>query len=649
MSGHPSGELPQTAMHLRTVAVLIAWASIGVSALAQPAPSARQGAALLKTDIMGVFAHPDDETGMAATLARYALGQSAVVANVYCTRGEGGGNMVGTQSGAALGALREAELRDCLATLGVRYGYFLDQLDWAYTESVAATLEKWGKEQTLERLVRLVRSLRPEIIVTMNPAPTPGQHGHHQAAGVLATEAFTAAADPKRFPLQLTKEGLAVWQARRLFFSGGSGEVIATIPVNEPLADGRIPGQIAATALANHRSQAFGNFGNSPWLQRPQRFTLVKGFGPLSGVETNLLAGLPLQSPTIAPVEFAKRVPNTEVSLEFVPRPAFANYRRWVREHRLEHVAAQIQGDIPVVAGEANVVRLAVDNSSDRSLKGTLDLTLPAGWIAQPVSRSLTVAARANATFDVKVTPPPGRPADADLLATWSADGQRFEAKAKLHPLPRATVPRAKPAPLMDGSDRGWEKAVAIDVAATNLVQGKVTDAADSSAIIRVMHDGKAIFVDVQVRDDVVVTNIEPNDIKGHWRSDSVEICFDPAAGAEHTMGCYKIGIFPFDTTGVVRAARDADANQGPAEETAPRTRLTSIRTVDGYRVQAAIPFDEIGLKRGQRRLGFNVIVYDGDKRDAALGENINKSRIAWSPRSGVQGRPEDWGRIDLE
>ncbi|MBK8000447.1 MAG: PIG-L family deacetylase [Verrucomicrobia bacterium] len=636
-------------MHLRTVAVLLAWASICVSALAQPTTPVKQGAALLKTDIIGVFAHPDDETGMAATLARYALGQTSIVANVYCTRGEGGGNMVGTQSGAALGALREAELRDCLTTLGVRYCYFLDQLDWAYTESVAATLEKWGKEQTLERLVRLVRALRPEIIVTMNPAPTPGQHGHHQAAGVLATEAFAAAADPKRFPLQLSKEGLSVWQPRRLFFSGGSGEVIATIPVNEPLADGRIPGQIAATALANHRSQAFGNFGNSPWLQRPQRFTLVKSFAPVSGVETNLLAGLPLQAPAIAAVEFAKRVPTADVVLEFAPRPAFANYRRWVREHRLEHVAAQIQGDIPVVAGEANVVRLEVANSSDRPLKGDLALTLPTGWTAQPASRSVTVAARAKTTIEVKVTPPAGRPADTDLLATWSAEGERFEAKAKLHPLPKAAVSRVKSSPAMDGSDLGWEKATSISVAATNLVQGKVADAADSSAIVRVAHDGKTIFVDVEVKDDVVVTNIEPNDIKGHWRSDSVELCFDPAAGAEHTMGCYKLGIFPFDTTGVVRAARDADANQGLVEETAPKTRLNSIRTVDGYRVQAAIPFDEIGLKRGQRRLGFNVIVYDGDKRDAALGENINKSRIAWSTRSGVQGRPEDWGRIDLE
>src|SRR5437763_185007 len=76
--------------------------------------SPKQGAELLKTDIMGIFAHPDDETGIAATLAAYALGKGKVVANVYCTRGEGGGNMVGTQWGASLGILREAELRDCL-------------------------------------------------------------------------------------------------------------------------------------------------------------------------------------------------------------------------------------------------------------------------------------------------------------------------------------------------------------------------------------------------------------------------------------------------------------------------------------------------------------------------------------------------------
>ena len=85
-------------------------ALLGRPCAGQPA---KQGADLLKTDIMGVFAHPDDETGVAATMAAYALGKGKVVANVYCTRGEGGGNMVGSQWGVSLGVLREAELRDC--------------------------------------------------------------------------------------------------------------------------------------------------------------------------------------------------------------------------------------------------------------------------------------------------------------------------------------------------------------------------------------------------------------------------------------------------------------------------------------------------------------------------------------------------------
>lgn len=130
-----------------------------------------------------------------------------------------------------------------------------------------------------------------------------------------------------------------------------------------------------------------------------------------------------------------------------------------------------------------------------------------------------------------------------------------------------------------------------------------------------------------------------------------MELCFDPAGGSEHTLGGFKLGIFPFDTTGRVRAARDADARQGPAEETAPGTQLVSWKTPDGYALRAAIPLVEIGLPAAVsgRRIGFNVLIYDGDKVDASPGENINRSRLAWSPRPGVQGRPEDWGRADFE
>lgn len=117
-----------------------------------------RGPALLKTDLMGVFAHPDDEVGMAATVAPYALGEGKVVAHVYATRGEGGGNMVGTHGGPALGVLREAELRDCLRTLGVQMVYDGDKRDaapgeninqsrlaWAPRSGVQGRPEDWGR------------------------------------------------------------------------------------------------------------------------------------------------------------------------------------------------------------------------------------------------------------------------------------------------------------------------------------------------------------------------------------------------------------------------------------------------------------------------------------------------------------------------
>jgi LmbE family N-acetylglucosaminyl deacetylase len=612
---------------------------------------ARQGADLLKTDIMGVFAHPDDETGMIATLARYSHGEAKVVANIYCTRGEGGGNMVGTQGGAALGILREAELRDCLSRAGVRYCYFLDQLDWAYTESVAATLRKWGQEETLRRLVRHVRALRPDVILTMNPAPMPGQHGHHQAAGLLATEAFDAAADPLRFTEQLSKEGLAVWQVRKLYYGGGSGEFVATITTTNLLPNGKTPGDVAAEALVHHRSQAFGNFGNSPWLRRPQVFTLVKSAVPYRGGETDLLLGQPWagadlkRQPIGQPPE-----PTGPIELRFVPRPAVANYRAWVAAQGIGHVAARLEADIPVVVGESTPVKLELANRSSERLSGEVRFSGTDGWRITPEVKPYQLGAGRTETLAVSVTAPAGLLSDGEIRASIRARDGEPHARARLHPVPRVKVPRVREALTLGGTAGGWDRAVAGSISPTNLVQGKVAGEADSSAQFRLAHDGKTLFVEVDVTDDQIVSNIEPNDIKGHWRSDSVEICLDPVGGAEDTMGCYKVGIFPFDTQGKVRAARDADAQQGLVEETAPKTRLTSRRTAGGYVIQAAIPFDEIGGRGAAgRRLGFNIIVYDGDKAGAAPGENINKSRIAWSPRSGVQGRPEDWGRIDLE
>ena len=638
-------------MRIFLLCICIAYGPMGSARGAESSPPARQGAALLKTDLMGVFAHPDDETGVAATVAHYALGKGLAVAHVYATRGEGGGNMVGRQSGAALGLLREAELKDCLNLLGVRFCYFLDRLDWAYTESAAATLRHWNREETLSRLVKIIRLVRPEVMVTMNPAPVPGQHGHHQAVGILATEAFAAAADPARFPDQILKEGLNAWQPRKLYYGGGRSESATVIDLTSALPGGKFPGEIAGEALSNHRSQGFGNFRRPSLPRRPQLFTLVKSMVPFTSPETDLFRDLPVSDSNSREVHvLPPALDSGPVSFGFVPRPAISSYLRWMEGEGIGAVGSTFTPDVPLVAGEPNVVKLELRNRGSGGVTGDLQVSAPEGWLVAPAKLTLSPGPGATLTGLVNITPPAGKPGDGRLTAVWSGEDALREAVALGHVIPHATVPRTKAAPVMDGTDRGWESARVLDISPADRVQGEVMGDRDSSARCRLLHDGSRLFLDIEVTDDVMVSNIAPDDIKGHWRSDSVEICLDPEAGAEDTMRCFKLGIIPFDTKGGVGAARDADANQGPMEETAPGTQLVSRRSPNGYRIQAAIPFSVIGCDASRgKRLGFNIILYDGDDANAATGANLNQSRLAWSPRPGVQGRPEDWGRVILE
>ncbi|MCC6231988.1 MAG: PIG-L family deacetylase [Verrucomicrobiales bacterium] len=643
--------MPRTQRHrslLRRTGVLLSLV-LSPWLIALPA----RAADLLKTDVLGVFAHPDDETGVAATLARYALGHSNAVANVYVTRGEGGGNMVGTQSGDALGLLREGELRRCLAVLGVRSAYFLDQKDFFYTESRAATFKKWDHAACLARLVRLIRTLRPEVILTMNPTPTPGQHGHHQGAGILATEAFAAAADPRFEPAQLEQEGLHPWQARKLFYSGTLGPWSTTIATTDLLPQGVSAADVAGEALSHHVSQAFGNFARSPWLRRPQVFSLIRSTVPPVSAAQDLLVGLPAPEATV-PLPLVD--PPAPTPLRFVPRRAISWFREWAATQHLEWMAAEFPADLPVVRGEPNVVELEIDPALESSWRSGLQWELPPGWtIARRPTWSRPPRAGAQARLHVPVIPPADASTDTEIIARFRDGDRTAEARAKLHPVPQSRIPRVRRLALDDSWTATLKSAALLPITERQTWQGTPRDAADSSAEVLVAHDGEHLAVEVRVQDEAVVSNIEPDDIKGHWRSDSVEICLDPQAGAEDTTECFKVGIFPFDTQGHVRAARDADARQGPVERTAPGLQIASQRTPTGYVVRALIPLDLVSgsgsgaPRRGARRLGFNVLIYDGDKPDAARGENINESRLAWAPRSGIQGRPEDWGRIDLE
>src|ERR1700722_2585530 len=193
---------------------------------AQTATPLRAPDARYKVDILLVVAHPDDEGAATANVTR-AQDEGKRIAVVYGTRGSSGGNEVGTEQATALGAIREIEARRALATLGIADVWFLGGSDTA-SQDVLQSLANWNHGAALEHLVRLMRLTRPEVVLTFLPGTFIGEdHGDHQAAGVLATEAFDLAGGPTAFPNQVAEplrrlepylEGLRPWQPKKIYY-----------------------------------------------------------------------------------------------------------------------------------------------------------------------------------------------------------------------------------------------------------------------------------------------------------------------------------------------------------------------------------------------------------------------------------------------
>ncbi|TDD66919.1 GlcNAc-PI de-N-acetylase [Jiangella aurantiaca] len=193
-------------------------------AVAAPAASGTPAASAdaVDLDVLYIGAHPDDEAGSLAAFGQWNEYDDIQAGVITVTRGEGGGNAVGLEEGPELGMLREAEERRAVGNASIDNVYNLDELDFFYNASAPLTDQVWG-DDALERVVRVVRSTRPEVIVTMNPSPTSGNHGHHQQAARLAVEAYEAAADSEAFPEQLSEEGLSTWRVSRILRGGATG------------------------------------------------------------------------------------------------------------------------------------------------------------------------------------------------------------------------------------------------------------------------------------------------------------------------------------------------------------------------------------------------------------------------------------------
>jgi LmbE family N-acetylglucosaminyl deacetylase len=192
-----------------------------------------------KPGLMGIWAHPDDESfGMAGTMAR-ARSAGQRVAIVCATRGEEG--KIADPALATpenLGEVRERELRAACAAVGVSDVSFLDYRDGHLAEA--------DPDQAVGRIVFHLRRFRPDVVVTFPPN---GGYGHpdHMAIHRFALAAIAAATDPARYPEQV-RAGLTPFRVRKVYYGAMPRERLLAM-VEEARKQGQdfIPGGDAGT------------------------------------------------------------------------------------------------------------------------------------------------------------------------------------------------------------------------------------------------------------------------------------------------------------------------------------------------------------------------------------------------------------------
>lgn len=222
---HPgifSASLALAALSVALVPATVRAQDNGVKADALPIPP-DQGAAAAwqairklhtRASVLMVVAHPDDEDG--GTLAYESRGVGARVTLLTLDRGEGGANVMSSDYWDALGLVRTEELLQAGRYYGLDGQYFTSMADYGFSKELDEALGQWGHDRVLEQVVRVVRTVRPLVVISVFVGgPTDG-HGQHATAGLTAQEVYNAAGDPTKFPAQI-KEGLQPWSPLKVY------------------------------------------------------------------------------------------------------------------------------------------------------------------------------------------------------------------------------------------------------------------------------------------------------------------------------------------------------------------------------------------------------------------------------------------------
>jgi LmbE family N-acetylglucosaminyl deacetylase len=413
-----------------------------------------------KTDILVVIAHPDDETAITGYLARAIFDEHKRVAVVYGTRGNSGGNAVGFEQAASLAAVREIEGRRALASFGITNVWFLGAPDTP-GQDVLRSLETWNHGSSLDQTVRLIRLTRPEVILTWLPAYSAGEnHGDHQAAGVIATEAFGLAGDPTVFPEQVTAprnrssianltEGLHAWQPQKLYyftdaahteFLAGKGPVYSTTDVSK--SKGMPYYKLIAEQMSFHLTQDdTGQFaanalksGDLKFFREPVRFVFGKSVVGGSAAD-DIFQGV-----RSGPIAFVRdpgyQASNaTGLSAEFGGPWAF--YKQFWTAHGLDHLSNLLAPEVGIGVASMLSIPVLVHNRTNQDQMISIGATLPKGWTLLSKTPRWSIPPRADLPVELYFKTPDKVGADwqtiqINVTPTRNADPIRLPLKVNL-------------------------------------------------------------------------------------------------------------------------------------------------------------------------------------------------------------------------
>ena len=297
----------------------------------------------------------------------------------------------------------------------------------------------------MEEILRLVRITRPEVILTWMPDYVVGEnHDDHQAAGVLATEAFDMAASPLAFPEQLEAprnrfnianygEGLRPWQPKKIYyfsdtthfdFFAGNGP---QYPTGDVSAARKIPySRVAAEAWSYYKTQNdFTDEQLKQFTEMPMR--LIFGKSLVGGTATSdVFEGIKSE-----PIGYVRSrgydLPTAGISLELGGPWDF--YRQFWRAHNIEHLEKLYAPEAQVAAGETLWVPLIIRNDTDAPRQVALHTTLPEGWTQRPNATQYSVGAHDAYAIQFTVSASSMQKSTWQTL-TWEAesDGKKLGA-----------------------------------------------------------------------------------------------------------------------------------------------------------------------------------------------------------------------------